>query len=110
MSNLLFCFWFAPLAMALFLGSESESGCLDTVVVLDFVQAILICVAAYLYFFYLPKSESHGELAHSVWAPYFVGYGFVASGFSAASCPCPLQRCPFGVRKAGSLAGSLGHA
>ncbi len=80
-SNLLFCFWFAPLAMALFLGSESESGRLDTVVALDFVQAILICVAAYLYFFYLPKSEAHGELAHSVWAPYFVGYGFVASAF-----------------------------
>ncbi len=80
-SNLLFCFWFAPLAMALFLGSESESGGLDTVVILDFVQAVLICVAAYLYFFYLPKSEAHGELAHSVWAPYFVGYGFVASAF-----------------------------
>jgi diguanylate cyclase (GGDEF)-like protein len=80
-SNLLFCFWFAPLAMALFLGAESERGGLDTVVVLDFVQAILVCVAAYLYFFYLPKSESPGELAHSVWAPYFVGYGFVASAF-----------------------------
>jgi diguanylate cyclase (GGDEF)-like protein len=34
-----------------------------------------------LYFFYLPKSESPGELAHSVWAPYFVGYGFVVSAF-----------------------------
>jgi diguanylate cyclase (GGDEF)-like protein len=80
-SNLLFCFWFAPLAMALFLGAESEREGLDTVVVLDFVQAILICIAAYLYFFYLPKSESPGELAHSVWAPYFVGYGFVVSAF-----------------------------
>jgi diguanylate cyclase (GGDEF)-like protein len=80
-SNLLFCFWFAPLAMALFLGAESESGGLDTVVILDFVQAVLICVAAYLYFFYLPKSEAHGEFVHSVWAPYFVGYGFVVAAF-----------------------------
>lgn len=80
-SNLLFCFWFAPLAMALFLGTENEAASLDTLVVLDFVQAILICIAAYLYFFYLPESEVPGQLAHSVWAPYFVGYGFVACAF-----------------------------
>jgi diguanylate cyclase (GGDEF)-like protein len=50
-------------------------------VALDFVQAVLVCVAAYLYFFYIPKSESPGELAHEVWAPYFVGYSFVAGAF-----------------------------
>jgi len=80
-SNLLFCFWFAPLAMTLFLGADNETSNLDTVVILDFVQAILVCVAAYLYFFYLPKSESPGELAHSVWTPYFAGYAFVAFTF-----------------------------
>jgi diguanylate cyclase (GGDEF)-like protein len=80
-SNLLFCFWFAPLAMALFLGTKNETASLDAVVILDFVQAVLICVAAYLYFFYLPKSEAGGGLAHSVWAPYFVAYGFVACAF-----------------------------
>jgi diguanylate cyclase (GGDEF)-like protein len=80
-SNLLFCFWFAPLAIALFLGAESETASLDAVVILDFVQAVLVCVAAYLYFFYLPKSDAGGGLAHSVWAPYFVGYGFVACAF-----------------------------
>jgi diguanylate cyclase (GGDEF)-like protein len=79
-SNFLFCFWFVPLAMAMFLDPDHDAGGLDALVALDFVQAVLVCLAAYLYFFYLPKSSS-GELAHSVWAPYFVGYGFVASSF-----------------------------
>jgi diguanylate cyclase (GGDEF)-like protein len=80
-NNLLFCFWFAPLAMAMFLDPDDEAGKLDALVALDFVQAVLVCVAAYLYFFYIPKSESPGELAHEVWAPYFVGYSFVAGAF-----------------------------
>src|SRR5579864_6275644 len=78
--NFLFCFWFAPLAMAIFLDPDNESGELDALVALDFVQAVLVCVAAYLYFFYIPRSES-GEMAHSVWAPYFAGYGLVAYSF-----------------------------
>jgi diguanylate cyclase (GGDEF)-like protein len=80
-NNLLFCFWFVPLAMALFLDPDSEAGKLDTLVALDFVQAVLLCVAAYVYFFYLPKAEAPGELAHEVWAPYFFGYSFVAGAF-----------------------------
>jgi diguanylate cyclase (GGDEF)-like protein len=80
-NNLLFCFWFAPLAMALFLDPEHETGHVDALVALDFVQAVLVCVAAYVYFFYLPKAESPGELAHEVWAPYFAGYSFVAGAF-----------------------------
>jgi diguanylate cyclase (GGDEF)-like protein len=79
--NFLFCFWFAPLAMAIFLDPDNQAGALDALVALDFVQAILVCVAAYLYFFYIPRSESTGQLAHSVWAPYFGGYGLVASAF-----------------------------
>jgi GGDEF domain-containing protein len=80
-TNLLFSFWFVPLAMAMFLDPEHESGQLDTLMALDFVQAVLVCLAAYLYFFYLPKAESPNELAHSVWTPYFVGYSFVAGAF-----------------------------
>src|ERR1017187_5777444 len=80
-NNLLFCFWFVPLAMAMFLDPEQEAGRLDALVALDFVQAVLVCVAAYLYFFYLPKAESSSELAHSVWTPYFAGYAFVAGAF-----------------------------
>jgi len=80
-TNLLFCFWFAPLAMALFLDPEHETGHIDAIMVLDFVQALLVCVTAYIYFFYLPKSESPTELAHEVWAPYFGGYAIVALAF-----------------------------
>jgi diguanylate cyclase (GGDEF)-like protein len=80
-TNLLFCFWFAPLAMALFLDPEHETGRIDTVTALDFVQGMLVCVTAYVYFFYLPKADASGELAHRVWAPYFAGYGLVALAF-----------------------------
>jgi len=80
-ANLLFCFWFAPMAMAMFLDPEHEAGHLDTLVALDFVQGTMVCITAYLYFFYLPKADATGELAHGVWAPYFVGYGFVAGAY-----------------------------
>jgi diguanylate cyclase (GGDEF)-like protein len=80
-ANLLFCFWFAPMAMAMFLDPEHHAAHLDALVALDFVQGTMVCIAAYLYFFYLPKAESPGELAHGVWAPYFVGYGFVAGAY-----------------------------
>jgi len=80
-TNLLFSFWFVPLVMALFLDPEHEAGHLDALTALDFVQGVLVCIAAYVYFFYLPKSENVGELAHSVWAPYFAGYGFVVAAF-----------------------------
>lgn len=80
-TNLLFCFWFAPLAMGLFLDPEHETARIDTILVLDFVQGVLVWVTAYVYFFYLPKSETPGELAHGVWAPYFAGYGLVALAF-----------------------------
>src|SRR5256885_10999779 len=82
-NNLLFCFWFVPLAMAMFLDPEHDAGHLDALVALDFVQAVLVCVAAYLYFFYLPKADATNELAHSVWTPYFAGYAFVAVAFIA---------------------------
>ena len=80
-TNLIFCFWFVPLGMALFLDPEHETGRVDSLIALDFVQGVLVCVAAYVYFFYLPKSESPDELAHGVWAPYFVGHGSIAGAF-----------------------------
>ena len=80
-NNLLFSFWFVPLAMTMFLDPDSETGNIDTLVALDFVQAVLVCIAAYVYFFYLPKAATSGQLSHEVWAPYFVGYSFVAGSF-----------------------------
>ena len=80
-TNMLFCFWFVPLAMAIFLDPENEAGHLDILIKLDFTQALLVCAAAYLYFFYLPKADSPSEMAHSVWTPYFIGYGSVAVSF-----------------------------
>ena len=81
LGNLLFSFWFAPLAMALFLDPEHDRGRLDALMVLDFAQGVLVCIAAYLYFFYIPKAESPSELSHTVWIPYFGGYGLVAAAF-----------------------------
>lgn len=78
-ANVFFSFWFAPLALAMFLDPDNEAGGLDPLIALDFVQAILVCIAAYLYFFYLPKSG--GRLGHSVWTPYLVAYAFVAGAF-----------------------------
>ena len=79
--NLLFSFWFMPLTMALFLDPDQATGEVDTLTALDFVQAVLICIAAYIYFFYLPRADEPGTLSHEVWAPYFAGYGFVALAF-----------------------------
>jgi diguanylate cyclase (GGDEF)-like protein len=83
--NLLFCFWFAPLAMVLFLDPERETGRIDAVMVLDFVQGMLVCVSAYAYFFYLPNALASAELLGGVWAPYFAGYGLVALAFVTRS-------------------------
>ena len=81
-TNLLFSFWFAPLAMAMFLDPEHETGRVDALLALDFVQGMLVCLAAYLYFFYLPQAENPAALSHTVWAPYFAGYGLVAAAFT----------------------------
>jgi diguanylate cyclase (GGDEF)-like protein len=81
MVNLLFCFWFAPLAMALFLDPGRATGRIDAEMALDFVQGILVCVTAYVCFFYLPHRAASAELVHGVWAPYFAGYGLVALAF-----------------------------
>lgn len=79
--NLLFSFSLAPVALAMFLDPDDGSGGLDTLIALDFLQAVIICIAAYLYFFYLPRSDSRTTTAHAIWAPYFVANGFVATSF-----------------------------
>jgi len=69
--NMLFCFWFMPLALALFLDPSDQRPGFDWLLCFDFCQGVLACAAAYLYFFYLPRQESPTDLSGSVWAPYF---------------------------------------
>ncbi len=79
--NLLFCFWSVPLAMALFLDPDSE-GRVDLLLILDFAQSIIFCVAAYFFFFYMPhKADPVTDLSYSVWGPYFTGYGIITGAF-----------------------------
>lgn len=80
-SNLLGCFWFLPLAMAMFLDPERETEGLDLMMALDFMQAAVFCIAAYLYFFYIPNSSTVAVLSHRVWTPYFFAYGFLGAAF-----------------------------
>jgi len=96
-SNLLGCFWFFPLAMAMFLDPERETEGLDLLVALDFMQAGVFCVAAYLYFFYIPRSSATGTLGHSIWTPYFFAYVFLAGAFwlRSALTHSPLARSLF---------------
>lgn len=80
--NVLFFFWFTPLAMALFLDLDVATKAFDWLLILDLVQVILFWLAGYFYFFYLPEQSSSGAaLGHSVWAPYFIYVGFLIAAF-----------------------------
>lgn len=80
-SNLFFCFWFVPFALILLLPPAGEKNVFNRLLIIDFIQAVLFCVAAYVYFLYLPRSESAIWLANSVRGPYFVVYGLVVIAF-----------------------------
>ena len=108
LSNLLFCFWFVPLAMALFFDSGDAREGFDWLLALDFCQGVLACVASYLYFFYLPRAESTTDLAHSVWAPYFVGYGIIVLAFLVRSYLSTSQIMRALFRRLGLLLGVSG--
>ena len=81
--NLIFSFWFVPLGGALFLDADVEPKGFDWLLILDSLQIGLFFVAAYYYFFYIPQRAGNAgtELAHSVWAPYFVYYGILTAAF-----------------------------
>jgi len=80
--NLLFTFWFIPFGVTLFLDPDFELNGFDSLLMLDLVQAAICSVAAYLFFFYLPAQESGNfELVHTVWEPYFAGYGLLVAAF-----------------------------
>ena len=96
LSNLLFCFWFFPLALILFLDPERESEGLDWLLALDFMQTAVFCVSAYVYFFYIPTSAAPTAQL-TVWTPYFFAYAFlaVAFGLRSALTRSPLARTLF---------------
>ena len=80
--NVLFFFWFTPLAMALFLDVDFALRGFDWLLLLDLVQVILFWFTGYFYFYYLPEQAAAGlELARSVWAPYFIFVGFLVAVF-----------------------------
>ncbi len=95
--NLLGCFWFFPLALGMFLDPERETEGLDLLVAVDFLQAAVFCVAAYLYFFYKPQSSATSDLGHTAWTPYFFAYAFLAGAFLLRSLltRSPLARSLF---------------
>ena len=99
--NILFSFWFVPFAMALLLDSNYDFIAVDGSLILDFGQAVLFCLVAYFYFFYLPRSESTIDLAHSVWQPYFVGYGLLATTFVIRSFSAQDMQARFLFRRMG---------
>jgi PAS domain S-box-containing protein len=79
--NVLFFFWFTPLAIALFLDEDFTIRGFDWLLALDLVQVLLFWFTGYYYFFYIPEQSTGTELARSVWAPYFIFVGFLIAGF-----------------------------
>ena len=67
-SDVLFVFWYAPLAMALFLDVDFAEGRFDWLRIFDFIQAMLFWVVVYLYFSYSPRGP------HPLWK-WRIGYG-----------------------------------
>ena len=80
--NLLFCFWFVPIGMALFLDADSEPADFDWLVAIDCTQAILFWVAAYMCFFLIPSHFNAVDgFSRPVMALYFGCYAVLTLGF-----------------------------
>jgi two-component system, cell cycle sensor histidine kinase and response regulator CckA len=78
----LFLFWFGPLSVALFVDPDSEAKKLNSLIVLDVVQAILFWLAVYLYFSYLmPRGPSGTDLIHSAWNRSLIYNGVLVGAF-----------------------------
>jgi diguanylate cyclase (GGDEF)-like protein len=77
----LFYFWYAPIAMALFLDPESDSQ-LDRLALVDLIQGLLFLVTAYVYFFMLSaQSQAVTDLASGLQEPYLVVHTLIAVAF-----------------------------
>ncbi len=81
-SDVLFVFWYAPLAMALFLDVDFAEGRFDWLRIFDFIQAMLFWVVVYLYFSYSPPGAHPPlEVAYRLWERGLVYNGVLASAF-----------------------------
>ena len=77
----LFYFWYAPIAMALFLDPESDSH-LDRLALVDLIQGLLFLITAYVYFFVLSaRSQAVTDLESGLREPYLVVHSLIAVAF-----------------------------
>jgi len=85
-TEVLFLFWFGPLTLALFLEPDSEPPKLNSLVVLDVLQAVLFWLTVYLYFAYLQPSQLSGtDLIHSTWNRSLIYNGVLVGAFMLRS-------------------------
>jgi PAS domain S-box-containing protein len=81
-TEILFLFWFGPLTVALFLDPDSEPRKLNSLIILDVIQAILFWLTVYLYFCYLMPSQLSGmDLIHSAWQRSLIYNGALVGAF-----------------------------
>jgi len=77
----LFYFWYAPIAMALFLDPESDTR-LDRLALVDLIQGLLFLITAYVYFFVLStRSQAVTDLESGLREPYLVVHSLIAVAF-----------------------------
>jgi len=82
--DMCFTFWFAPLALVLFLDLEDENPRISVAMILDFAQVIIFWIAAYLYLLKSPSDAVTGAgLAPSMWASLFAYYGILMAALLA---------------------------
>jgi len=99
-SDILFILWVVPCVMMLLPRPAGESGGIDWQQILDFVQAVVVGLAAYLYFFYVPSRwVAEGlNMVPKVLQLQTIRDAVLAAGFSiwAAKASAPAMRGFFG--------------
>jgi PAS domain S-box-containing protein len=99
-SDILFILWVVPCVMMLLPRPAGESGRIDWQQILDFVQAVVVGLAAYLYFFYVPSRwvTEGPNMFPKVLQLQTIRDAALAAGFSiwAAKASAPAMRAFFG--------------
>ena len=99
-SDILFLLWVVPCVMILLPRPAGQSGGIDWQQILDFVQAVVVGLTAYLYFFYVPSrwAAEGPNMVLKVLQLQTVRDAALATGFSirAAQVSAPAIRAFFG--------------